>query len=173
MATKTKEFILSEFLKLLETQEFDRITVTDLVEQCNISRQTFYYHFDDISKMIEWAFNIDTNDICSEISKNDDAENFVALYTVFMNKYDILFKKSINTSQFIFIYNLLENLFFITTKKYFSTVYSSLQSNHEFLIRFWSNAILGYAISEMQKSNSDYESVFKTLCLYIPKTNKD
>ncbi len=34
--------------KRLLTTPFDKITVTELAEDCGVNRQTFYYHFEDI-----------------------------------------------------------------------------------------------------------------------------
>ncbi len=43
MAGKTKKMIISSFLELVNSNEqYDKITVTDLVGKCGISRQTFY-----------------------------------------------------------------------------------------------------------------------------------
>ena len=40
---------LSEALKeALKTKPFKKITVSELIEACNINRKTFYYHFADI-----------------------------------------------------------------------------------------------------------------------------
>lgn len=173
MASKTKNYIVSAFLKLIDTRELDKITVTDLVEQCSISRQTFYYHFDDIDKMLEWSFKMDTDNVCSKIRENNDISSYITFFADFMNKYDTLFKKSMNTSHFIFIYNLLGNFFYETTLIYFSKIYKSINNNHESVIRFWSNSILSYAVGEMQQTDSDYEAVFKTINSYIPKQNKE
>ena len=64
MASKAKYAIISAFLRLVNHKDFEKITVTDLVEECDISRQTFYYHFDDIEKMLAWAFETETGAIC-------------------------------------------------------------------------------------------------------------
>lgn len=40
--------------ELLKNKELDKITVKELVDTCNISRQTFYYHFQDIMDVVEW-----------------------------------------------------------------------------------------------------------------------
>lgn len=40
--------------ELLKHKELDKITVKELVDTCNISRQTFYYHFQDIMDVVEW-----------------------------------------------------------------------------------------------------------------------
>lgn len=55
MAEKTKMQILKSFSALLTNHELDKITVTMLVEECHISRQTFYYHFADIQALIDWG----------------------------------------------------------------------------------------------------------------------
>jgi AcrR family transcriptional regulator len=34
----------------------DKITVIDIVTDCGVNRQTFYYHFQDIYDLIEWLF---------------------------------------------------------------------------------------------------------------------
>ncbi|MBE5774619.1 MAG: TetR family transcriptional regulator, partial [Clostridiales bacterium] len=40
--------------ELIEKRSLDKITVKDLVEECGISRQTFYYHFQDLFDVVEW-----------------------------------------------------------------------------------------------------------------------
>ena len=40
--------------EILKHKELDKITVKELVDACNISRQSFYYHFQDIMEVVEW-----------------------------------------------------------------------------------------------------------------------
>ena len=55
MSNKTKKLIAETLLSMAQHKNLDKITVTDLVEACGISRQTFYYHFQDILDVIEWT----------------------------------------------------------------------------------------------------------------------
>ena len=55
MPVNTKQVIFDAFMALSREKSVDKITVKDLVEACHISRQTFYYHFQDIVEVIEWA----------------------------------------------------------------------------------------------------------------------
>ena len=34
----------------------DKITVVDIAEDCQVNRQTFYYHFQDIYDLVEWIY---------------------------------------------------------------------------------------------------------------------
>ena len=54
MAADTKQMIADSLFGLLEHKKIDDITVKYLVEYCGISRQTFYYHFQDIVDVLEW-----------------------------------------------------------------------------------------------------------------------
>lgn len=44
---KTRDLIKTEFLKLYNDKPLSKITVSDIIRDCNISRGTFYFHFED------------------------------------------------------------------------------------------------------------------------------
>lgn len=54
MAENLKDKIAETFLEMTARKSFDKITIKDLVQECGISRQAFYYHFQDILDVIEW-----------------------------------------------------------------------------------------------------------------------
>ena len=55
MANYTQKLILDTFESMLDRMPFDKITVTALIKECNIGRNTFYYHYDDIYALLdEW-----------------------------------------------------------------------------------------------------------------------
>ena len=53
MVSKKRNAIMESLMKLLEQRPLNKITVRDIVDDCGINRNTFYYHFDDISSLIE------------------------------------------------------------------------------------------------------------------------
>lgn len=53
MANYTRKAILSTFEQMLAEKPFDKITVSALVERCEISSNTFYYHFRDIYDLLD------------------------------------------------------------------------------------------------------------------------
>jgi len=40
----------------MEKKPIDKITIKDIVKDCEVNRQTFYYHFQDIYDLLEWIF---------------------------------------------------------------------------------------------------------------------
>lgn len=59
MAHTTKRTLAATLKKILQEKTLDRVTVVDIVDACEINRQTFYYHFKDIYDLVEWTFLTD------------------------------------------------------------------------------------------------------------------
>ena len=55
MSGFTKEIIIRTLFELLNEKPLAKITVKDIVERCGVNRNTFYYHFRDISDVVESA----------------------------------------------------------------------------------------------------------------------
>ena len=53
MALYTKKAIMRTFQQMLEEMPFDKITVSALVRRCEISSNTFYYHYQDIYALLD------------------------------------------------------------------------------------------------------------------------
>lgn len=53
MPSSTKAAIVSSFLRLSAKRPPDKITVRDIVDDCGVNRNTFYYHFQDIYAVME------------------------------------------------------------------------------------------------------------------------
>ncbi len=68
MAGRTKEDIRASLLRLLSQKPINKITVRDIVEDCGINRNTFYYHYEDIPSVIEEMIT-------------DEAEKIIAGYS--------------------------------------------------------------------------------------------
>ena len=49
----TKNLIKEEFMKLLEEKSFNLITITEIADKCEINRNTFYYHYEDIYTLVK------------------------------------------------------------------------------------------------------------------------
>lgn len=52
--------IIKTFMELLNEEPFDKITVTDIVNRCDINRNTFYYYFTDMYALVDEIFRAET-----------------------------------------------------------------------------------------------------------------
>ena len=55
MSKHTKNALGESLKKLLLKKPLNKITVTEIVEDCGVNRMTFYYHFHDIFDLLEWV----------------------------------------------------------------------------------------------------------------------
>ena len=63
MADFTERAIKASFLKLLNEQPLNKISVRMIVEDCGINRNSFYYHYQDIPTLLETIVTEYTDDL--------------------------------------------------------------------------------------------------------------
>lgn len=56
MALRTKNAIRRSFIELLAERSFDKISVRDIAERSEVTRNTFYYYYTDIYALAEDVF---------------------------------------------------------------------------------------------------------------------
>lgn len=163
MATKTKNLIIDSFLSLAAQDDIDveKISITDIVDNCDISRQTFYYHFKDIDEMLSWAFQNETQNLLKELPKTSKWHEAIRLYEPFLVKYSCFLKKSINTRIFVKVYTYLyDNMYNFT--KIFITEQSKYKYNEktDFAVNIYVYGLIGFIICELKKNNPDFSEFF-------------
>jgi len=70
MSELTKKAIINAFISIADTTPIEKISVTQITDMCGISRNTFYYHYEDIYALVKdivhtksvKLFNIDLNE---------------------------------------------------------------------------------------------------------------
>ena len=73
MAKFTKKAIRISLLKLLEKNEIEKISVKDICELCEITRNTFYYYYSDIYQVLEELLKTEADNV---IMKNQEYDSF-------------------------------------------------------------------------------------------------
>lgn len=56
MSNATKRLLAMALKERLARQRLDEITIQSLVDDAQVSRKTFYYHFQDVYALLEWIF---------------------------------------------------------------------------------------------------------------------
>lgn len=84
----TKNAIKETFLKLLEERPLSQITIKDIVEECGINRNSFYYHYADMPALIEEVMKEEVDTLIREYPSIDSLEDGIdaALAFVLKNK---------------------------------------------------------------------------------------
>lgn len=161
MAGDTKAMIAEAFLEAAKHKPIDKVTVKDVVNTCGITRQTFYYHFQDLLEVIEWlmAQHVDVL-----LEKTLAASSPKAAIRVLLSTIE---------EQPDFVTQLMksrkredaERIFFNAARTFFSELMrrSAIQpriryaSDLDVMLTFYSSAIVGVLIENSHKPNVDLD----------------
>lgn len=115
MSNVTKYALETSLKKLLLQKPIDKITISDLTNDCGISRMAFYYHFKDIYDLVEWVCLEDATKALQGKKTYDTWQE--GLQQIFeavmenkpfiMNVYHALSREQIENYLFKLTYNLL------------------------------------------------------------------
>ena len=140
MAKQTQKFIMSTFMQLLENESLDKITVRDIVEECEINRNTFYYHYSDIYDLLDDVFRVEAE----KFLEQDVDDN-----TTFGEEYA-------RAAQFVLnvLENYLETLAFSFINRFVkkeSEGYGLSDDDVNYITGFYTHAIVGNTIEWIKR----------------------
>lgn len=75
MRNSTSDTIKEAFMRLLNRKPFDKITVKELVEECGINRNTFYYHYEDIYDLLQSVLDDEVDKAMKSVNGFTNWEN--------------------------------------------------------------------------------------------------
>lgn len=89
-SSRTKKHILNSYSYLLIKKDFQKITISDILTEANISKGTFYKYFQDKYDLSLQAYKAFFNNIKENVlSKNPFAQTYE--YAQFINEYKIFY----------------------------------------------------------------------------------
>ena len=93
MPIDTKQLLVDAFKRLAQTRDIDKITVKALIDECHISRQTFYYHFENIIDLMEWSMRRETRELVEQGLRMEDMRSALEIFIAFTVKQYPLLQK--------------------------------------------------------------------------------
>lgn len=86
----TKMMLAETLISLLEKKPISKITVSELVNLCEINRKTFYYHFQDVYDLLEWYLDTEFQKAMITMGPLENFETIVDYAAEYMDKYTYL-----------------------------------------------------------------------------------
>lgn len=66
ISLNTKRALCDSLKRLMKQKPFSKITVSELIRDCNVNRNTFYYHFEDIYGLLRWMLEQETFEVVKQ-----------------------------------------------------------------------------------------------------------
>ena len=86
----TKKMLADTLISLLHTKPISKITVSEIVNLCDINRKTFYYHFQDVYDLLEWHLACEVEKIIDTLNPLDDFNTTVTYTMEYMKHHTYL-----------------------------------------------------------------------------------
>lgn len=95
MPVDMKSLIGNTFEEMMEYKSIDKITIKDLVDACNISRQAFYYHFRDIMDVVKYKFEKDMRTVLANSLNTSFLEEALQIFILEISKRKTIIQKQV------------------------------------------------------------------------------
>lgn len=173
----TKEALANALETLLSQQSLSKISIKNITDYCNISRNTFYYHFKDKYELIHWIFYTDMNAQIPHFLHPDNLpDSFVEMCKVLYKHrkfYFSCFQYTGQNSLYEYIYELFLQLW---TKKleHAEQKYNLCIRREELQLtaKMNTHALLGMMSEWIHDGmHDDYMSYFEQICLILKREN--
>lgn len=163
MPNYTKQAIIEVFTRLLEREPLDKITVQEIVTECRISRNTFYYHFGDIYALLDTLVQQDISVLREQrragVSWDENMDRAIA-YILENRRRICHIYRSLN-------HELLEQLFRQATEELFSEYVRDVArglevsaGDIETIVYFYQSAFVGALLDWMRRGMKDDPRVY-------------
>ena len=149
MTNLTKDAIKKSFMKLLNAKPVNKITVKEIVADCGINRNSFYYHFDDIPSLIEEILNEQADALVQTTDRD------TSIYTDILTAMDFALQ---NKTAMLHLYNsvnkdmferYLNRIAHRTVTEYFEVHYADehlAEDDKQVVIMYYKSLLVGFVI---------------------------
>lgn len=153
-----REDIEDAFLILAKEKAFDKITVTKIVQTCGISRQTFYYYFQDVMEVAECALGWQIEKVTEQCRMCTQAKEAILIFVtcirenrnIIKNMYESKQKEKLIQMMILNLEQILEQMLvnIDENQKFNKEEYSKLKD-------FYTYGLLGFILKKVVENDID------------------
>ena len=162
MPADMKEQIANAAKNLLLEKNVKKLTVKDIVEECHITRQTFYYHFEDVPHLLEWILEKGLEQMKEEAREHPDIKERLHYFFRMSIEIQPYIKKTLGT-------NYGQELEYLLKKEILALAEEMVEEEHlyqnlsreqmQILIRYHSTAIIGLLMDWTEKDTKNMDEI--------------
>ncbi len=149
---KTKKKIASSMVELVEKKPIDKITITDITVNCDMTRQVFYRYFVDKYDLINWMYEEDCGSIIYTGEENFSLKSWIEYIIDILEDKKSFYVHAIQDDSS----KTFENLILDKTRFYLKKIIeyktaTELTKQLEFLIEMTARGLVEMIIFEIEK----------------------
>lgn len=150
--------IVDTFVRLLNQKPLSKITVTEIIEECEVSRNTFYYYFEDIFALVEYLFSAEMDKLPEITETCATLGDQCEIVLVFLKDNKLALKhvyKSVNKDQLErYLFKALDKAMLDFMKNLIPGIDAD-DEDIQFLARYHKYALQGFIIDWLANDNDE------------------
>ena len=164
----TKKLIKKTFLELLEQRPLSQITVKDIVADCGINRNSFYYHYSDLPSLVEDVITEEADKIMEKYDSFESIEKcFDAVIEFSLSHRKAALHLFNSNSQDIFVHYFMQ-ISDEVIRRYFEELCRDRKiadEDKEIVIHYFKCLLFGQAVDWMRNGmTNDIQHQFHRFC---------
>lgn len=173
IALTTKLSLASSLKKQMGKKPLKKVTINDIITDCNVNRKTFYYHFEDVYALLKWTLEQEAIEVVKQFDllvDYKDAILFVLDYVdanahILNCAYDNMGRDEMKRFFYADFIGIIETLINATEKDLGLSVSSQFK---EFLSNLYAEAMAGCLIDWVKdRMKHDREDILQYLSLIM------
>lgn len=172
----TRSRIIKAFTQLLDEKPMNKITVKDIVERCDVNRNTFYYHFQDIPSLVREMLEEKADQLienCYHPGHPIECIRPLVQYGI-KNKRAVLHVYCYISREVFLSY--LDRLALRLMQEYFSAATEGIsvsEEDRDALVLFYKCAVVGLLLDWLDKGlKGDMPALTERLCVLLQGTGR-
>ena len=161
-----KQTIAQAAMTLLVKKGVKKLTVKDIVEECHITRQAFYYHFEDIPELFRWTIERQTGQMLKEVLSKGTAQDGLRCFFVMATSLLPYVKRGMDSNYRSELEQLLLQYmqqFFAQAAEVSHSYTACSASERKLILRYHSHAVLGLLSEWTQEDSEHLDEIVRTV----------
>ncbi|MDD7390773.1 MAG: TetR/AcrR family transcriptional regulator C-terminal domain-containing protein [Lachnospiraceae bacterium] len=172
----TKQKLALSLKKAMEKKPLSKVTVSELIKDCNINRNTFYYHFSDIYDLLKWMLEQEAIDVVKKIDLLIDTEEAIRFVMDYIDTnrhmincaYDSMGRDEMKRFFYADFIGVMKNVIDSGERQLQLTISAEFKN---FIAEFYTEALAGLIISWLKNDHTPDREQFIQNILFVCRTS--
>lgn len=169
----TKKALAASLKKYMTKKTLKKITVSEIITDCNVNRKTFYYHFEDIYALLKWMLEQEAVEVVKQFDLLIDYKDAILFVMDYVETNAHILNCAYDSMGRDEMKRFLCNDFYEIIRRLIDDMEKSLDLNvpedfKQFVCNLYMEALAGTLIDSFKnRGNNDREKMLKYLSLVL------
>lgn len=176
ISLNTKKMLAQSLKRAMEKKTLSKVTVNELIKDCNLNRNTFYYHFSDIYDLLKWMLEQEAVEVVKKIDLLVGTEEAIRFVLNYVNEnrhiincaYDSMGHQEMKRFFYADFIGVMKQAINSGARQMQLSISEEFK---DFMAQFYAEALASMTISHIKNTQKSDDDVLIQNMLFILKTS--